>query len=63
METFSELLAIRAGNSPGTGEIPAQRPVTRSFDVSFDLFDLFVRMAIRDAFAPIVMSLWCLSFI
>ena len=24
-------------NSPGTGEFPAQRPVTRSFDVFFDL--------------------------
>ena len=37
METFSALLAICAGNSPGTGEIPAQRPMTRSFDVFFDL--------------------------
>ena len=37
METFSALLAICAGNSPVTGEIPAQRPVTRGFDVSFDL--------------------------
>ena len=37
METFSALLAICAGNSPGTGEFPAQRPVTRSFDVFFDL--------------------------
>ena len=26
-----------AGNSPATGEFPAQRPVTRSFDVFFDL--------------------------
>ena len=26
-----------AGNSPVTGEFPAQRPVTRSFDVFFDL--------------------------
>ena len=26
METFSELLAICAGNSPVTGEFPAQRP-------------------------------------
>ena len=33
METFSVLLAICAGNSP----VPAQRPVTRSFDVFFDL--------------------------
>ena len=37
METFSALLAICAGNSPVTGELPAQRPVTRSFDVFFDL--------------------------
>ena len=37
METFSALLAICAGNSPVTGEFPAQRPVTRSFDVLFDL--------------------------
>ena len=37
METFSALLAIWAGNSPVNGEIPAQRPVTRSFDVFFDL--------------------------
>ena len=37
METFSALLAICAGNSPVTGEFPAQRPVTRSFLVFFDL--------------------------
>ena len=37
IETFSALLAICAGNSPVTGEFPAQRPVTRSFDVFFDL--------------------------
>ena len=37
METFSALLAICAGNSPVPGEFPAQRPVTRSFDVYFDL--------------------------
>ena len=35
--TFSASLAICAGNSPVTGEFPAQRPVTRSFDVFFDL--------------------------
>ena len=33
METFSALLAICVGNSPVPGEFPAQRPVTRSFDV------------------------------
>ena len=37
METFSALLAICAGNSPVTGEFPAQRLVTRSFDVYFDM--------------------------
>ena len=37
METFSALLAICAENSPVTGEFPTQRPVTRSFDVFFDL--------------------------
>ena len=35
--TFSALLAICAGNSPVPGDIPAQRPVTGSFDVFFDL--------------------------
>ena len=37
METFSALLGICAGNSPVPGEFPTQRPVTRSFDVYFDL--------------------------
>ena len=37
METFSALLVLCAGNSPVTGEFPSQRPVTRSFDVVFDL--------------------------
>ena len=39
METFSAILAICAGNSPVPvpGEFPTQRPVTRSFDVYFDL--------------------------
>ena len=36
METFS-LLVLCAGNSPVPGEFPAQRPVTRSFHVFFDL--------------------------
>ena len=31
------LLAFCVGNSPVTGEFPAQRPVTRSFDVFFYL--------------------------
>ena len=37
METFSTLLAFCAGNSPITGELPAQRPVTRTSDDFFDL--------------------------
>ena len=37
MEIFSALLVICEGNSPVPGEFPAQRPVTRSFDVFFDL--------------------------
>ena len=37
METFSALLALCAGNSSVTFEFPAQRPMTRSFDVFFDL--------------------------
>ena len=37
METISALLALCAGNSPVTGEFPSQRPVTRNFDVFFDL--------------------------
>ena len=37
METLSALLAICAGNSPVPGEFPTQRPLTRSFDIYFDL--------------------------
>ena len=37
METYFALLVLCAGNSPVTGEFPSQRPVTRSFDVFFDL--------------------------
>ena len=37
MKTFSVLLAICAGNSPVPGEFLAQRLVTRSFGVFFDL--------------------------
>ena len=34
---FSASLAICAGNSPVTSEFPAQRPVTQSFNVFYDL--------------------------
>ena len=37
MESFSALPPFCVGNLPVTGEIPTQRPVTRSFDVFFDL--------------------------
>ena len=37
METFSVLLALCARISLVTGEFPAQSPVTRQFDVFFDL--------------------------
>ena len=37
MKTLSALLALCAGNSTVTGEFPARRQVTRSFDVFFDL--------------------------
>ena len=37
MEAFTALLAICAGNSPITGEFPAERAMTRGFDIFFDL--------------------------
>ena len=37
MEIFSALLDLCAGNSPVTSEFPSQKPVTRSFDVFFDI--------------------------
>ena len=37
METFVSLPAVCVGNSLVTGEFFSQRPVTRSFDVFFDL--------------------------
>ena len=36
-EIFFALLAICAGNQPAPGEFPAQRPVTLSLDIFFDL--------------------------
>ena len=48
METFSALLAPCAGHSPVSGEFPAQRPVTRSFDVFFDLRQLNGRVNTRE---------------
>ena len=48
METFSAQLAISAENSPVPREFPAQRPVTWSFDVFFDL-RLNKRLSNREA--------------
>ena len=60
METFSALLAICAGNSPVTGEFPSQRPVTRSFDVPFDLrlSKRFNKQSRRLWFGTLSCSLW-----
>ena len=55
METFFALLALCVGNSPVPGEFPSQRPVTRSFDVFFELFieQTIVMLVFWDAIAPI----------
>ena len=37
METISEQLALCEENPPVTGGFPSQRPVTRNFDIFFDL--------------------------
>ena len=37
MEIFSASLTLCAGNLPVTGGFPSQRPVTRSFDIFFNL--------------------------
>ena len=44
METLSALLTICVGNALVTGVFPAQRPVTRSLDVFFDLL-LYKRLS------------------
>ena len=59
MEAVSVLLALCAGNSPVTGEFPSQRPVTRSFDV---FFDLCLNKQLRTIETPVIwepsFSLW-----
>ena len=57
MESFSALMALCEGNSPVTGEFPAQRPVTWSFDVFFDL-RLNRRLSRRRWFETPWRSLW-----
>ena len=62
METFSALLALCAGNSLVTREFHSQKPVTRSFDVIFDMCleqtiaYTIVRRVIWDATALIMTS-------
>ena len=57
METFSAL--------PVSGEFPAQRPVTRSFDgflwstPNQTAEETLARLVIWDAIAPIMTSFWC----
>ena len=60
MEAFSALLALCAGNSPVTGEFQSQRPVTRSFDVFFDLRvnKSLSRQSRRWWFGTLSRSLW-----
>ena len=52
METFSALLDLCVDNSPVKGEFPSQRPMTRRFDVFFDL--RLNELLIWDAIAPIM---------
>ena len=61
METFSALLAIYAGNSSVSGEFPAQRPVTQSFDVYFDLRpdNRLSKQSLGWWFETLSHSLWC----
>ena len=52
------------GNSPVAGEFPSQRPMTRSFDVSFDLrpnkpLGQQPRLVIWNAIALILTSIYC----
>ena len=61
METFSALLALCAGKSLVIGEFPAQRPLTRSFDVFLDL--LLNKPLSKQSwgwwFETLSRSLWC----
>ena len=68
METFSALLAFCEGNPTVTGGIPAQWPVTRSYDVFFDLrvnkrlSKESKRQLLEMAFALIMTSLQCVLY-
>ena len=60
METFSELLTLCVVNSLVTGEFPSQRPVTRSFDVFFELLrnKRLSKQSWRQWFETLSHSLW-----
>ena len=63
METFSALLALCEGNPPVADGFPSQRPVTRSFDVFFDLRlnKWLSKQSRRRWFETPLHSFWCLS--
>ena len=50
------------GNSPVTGEFPSQRPVTRSFDIFFDLSKRLSKQSTRRWFETPSRSLWRHSY-
>ena len=54
------LLALCEGNPPVTGEFPSQRPVTRSFDVIFDVLlnKRLSEQSGRRRFETLSRSLW-----
>ena len=58
METFSALLALCVGNLPVSGEFPAQRPVTQSFDVFFDLLKRLSKHSRGWWFETLSRALW-----
>ena len=60
METFSAWLTLCVGNSSATGELPSQRPVTRTFDIFFDLrlSKRFSKQSWRRWFETLLCSLW-----
>ena len=60
MENFSALLSLFCGNSPVTDAFPAHGPVTRSFDVFFDLRlnKRLSKQSWRWWFEPLLRPLW-----
>ena len=61
MEAFSALLALCEGNPPITGGFLSQRPVTRNFDVFFNLLlnKRLSKQFIRWLFQTPSRSSWC----